>query len=301
MEEKNSISPISDKELKFGYWFLTKKQFFKNLLVAFLILLNVMVWGYSFWKVMQDFIINLPERERLLSILPQDLANFKGLRAQNEPSAPEISSVEVISTGQGRYDFVARIKNPNSAWAVSSFNYQFRSPGFNSEKLKGFILPGEEKFIMKLGAISSSRPSGVIVDISDVRWQRVNAHEITNYQDFYNSRLGLKIENIKFNYSSALGLGEKLPVSSATFDVYNNTAYNYWQVGFYVSLYRGGTLAAVNYVTAKEFKSGDRVSLEARWFEPLSSVSEVRIEPEVNILAPEVYMEFKGTSEGWRR
>lgn len=247
------------------------------------------------------YVINAQARQLMIVTLPRDLVNFSGLRQHNEPSPVSISQIAVIPAGQGRYDLVATVKNSNEKWAVYSFTYHFSGSNLVTEKKKGFILPGEEKFLVDLGVESKSRPVNLNLNITGLEWRRIDAHEIANYNNFYNERLGFKIDNIKFYPAATSGLGDKLPVSAATFDVYNATAYNYWQVGFYVALYRGGSLTAINYITASQFRSGDKASLEVRWFEPISSVSQIVVEPEVNILNPAVYMEFGGGGGGLER
>lgn len=302
MANNNTTSSINQRELKFGYWFITRKLLFKRILIGILVFFNILIWGYSAWGLVNIYLINTSERQLMLSILPQNLVNFAELRTQNEPQSLSVSKITVISTGGGQYDLVARIKNPNTKWGIDSFDYQFIGSGLTTESNSNFILPGEEKFITDLRVKSKIRPSNLNLNITNIKWKRFDAHEISNYEEFYNSRLGgLIIDNIKFNPPSTSGLGDKLPISRATFDIYNNTAYNYWQVGFFISLYRGNTLTAINYVTANQLMSGDKLSLEARWFEPLSSITSVKIEPEVNILDLLSYMEFEESPKAMER
>ncbi len=293
-EEQFTTSDLNQRELKFSYWFVKNRDLFKKILTGFLIAVNVLLWGYSIYGALSIWVFHRADYENMLRILPENFANFSGLREVNTPNGLIISKINIISSGEGEYDLVALVQNPNERWVAESFDYKFQVSGAETEVGRGFILPGEDKYITDLSVSSRIRPRNAELNITNINWRRLTPHEVEDVSEYKNSRLNFKVENIEYRPSSVTDGGA--PISTVSFDVYNNTAYNYWEVGFYIILRRGASVGGVNYITATEFMSGERRSLEARWFEPLPAVTEVEISPEVKITDPSVYMEFRGES-----
>jgi len=293
-EEQFGTRELSQQELKWSYWFVIHRDLLKKIFIGFLIAINALLWGYSVYTLLRVWVIDGNSYNLHLSILPDNLVNFVGLRSENEPRDIVISKINIISSGQGRYDLAALVSNSNKDFAAESFDYQFIISGAETKTYRGFILPNEEKYLADLSVDSKTRPARADLKISNIQWRRITPHEVSDIENFKSSRLNFEIKNIEYNPSSTSGLGEKLPVSTVSFDVYNNTAYNYWEVGFYILLHRGASIGGINYIAATELKAGETRYLEARWFEPLPASTQVEVRPVLNILDSSVYMKFEG-------
>jgi hypothetical protein len=197
-----------------------------------------------------------------------------------------LGQASIISAGKEKYDLVAKISNTNSNWRVE-FDYDFVVDGQALDTKSGFLLPNEEKFLLNLAVDSKVKPRRAEIEINNLRWQRIDPHKIPDYTVWHDERFNFVFEDVKF---SPAVVRDSLTISRASFSVKNATSYGFWNVGFYILLYRGSSIAGVTYVTISELGSGQTRPVEVSWFEPLSSVTQVKIFPEVNIFDEKVYM-----------
>ena len=79
-------------------------------------------------------------------------------------------------------------------------------------------------------------------------------------------------------------------ISALTFTAENDSAYSFWDVGFYALLYKGSQLASINYLDAEKFKSGESRDLQIQFYEGLPTITKTEIIPEVNIFDQDAYM-----------
>jgi hypothetical protein len=232
-----------------------------------------------------------PREQKAIESLLQETVNTSFIHSQLSARPLEIRSVFVLKS-QETYDSAAFIKNNNADWAAK-FRYQFTIGGsLKTGEKEGFILPGESKFITDLGfkppqgrALSAS-PQGKFA-ILDVVWERVPAHEIEDYKQWSEQRLNFKITETNFSPAATFAQGT---VSRASFKVENATAFNYWNVGFRIILYRGAAIAGLNYVTAAEFKTGEIREMQSTWIENIGQVTKIEVQPEIYILDDSVFM-----------
>ena len=135
---------------------------------------------------------------------------------------------------------------------------------------------------------SETRPAGPEIEVSAVRWKRVDQHAVRpDYKTWAQARLDFAIEDVKFAPPSPT---DAISVSRATFTIANRTAYSYWSAGFFVVLYSGSRIVGVNYVTISELRAGRSTPVDASWFIDLPSVSRVEVIPEVNIFDDRIYI-----------
>ncbi|PIY78563.1 MAG: hypothetical protein COY82_01820 [Parcubacteria group bacterium CG_4_10_14_0_8_um_filter_35_7] len=275
---------LTEKQLKIGYWYLTHKAILNKYLVIFLIVLNIVLWGYSGYRWVMYY-IETPSYEKMIAEMPKDLINWKDFHEKHQPQPLQVIETTAISLGKGKYDLVAKIENPNIHWMVEDFKYQFSLGGSLKETKESFVLPGEAKFLIDLGVRGAGEANVIFKDID---WFRISKFEILKKE-----RLDFVFKNIHFVPASFEEEG-KIPISKVTFDAANQSVYNFWEVGFYVILYRGTEIVGVNYITLERFFSGEKRSVEVKWYEKLPQVTKVIVEPEVNILDEEIFMPLEG-------
>jgi len=277
---------FSGSQLAAASWYISHKVLLKKIFIGFLIFLNVIFWGYGLYGLVNYYLIEGPIFDRAMRNLSQSI-NYGAINAAAQPKSLEIGTTTIFNSGTGRYDFVAKILNPNSGWRAE-FTYDFLTDGVARADKNGFILPGEEKYFLDLGAEAKSKPRQAVLEVKNLRWQRIDAHEIPDYAAWRDARLNFVFENVKF--SPAAIADTTIPVSRASFGAKNISAFSFWAVGFDVLLYRGSSLAAVNYITLEEFRSGQNRPVEVSWFESLPSITQVKVIPEVNIFDQKVFM-----------
>jgi hypothetical protein len=292
---------LSEKELKFGYWFLTHKLLLRKILIIFLIVFSVGFFAYAIYGLVIELVVYGQSFNSAMQSLPQNLVNFSGYKAKNQAKDLQVSSITVIAGAGERYDFVAKVKNPNPNWTVESFDYQFITGidevDFNKDKnapnpdrvKRSFILPGEEKYLVDLSVESKRRIGQARLDITNLKWRRVTDFATTQKEKFR-----FEISDVQFIPATATEISGKLPISQVTFNAANKSAYGFWNVGFYIILFKGSAMGGANYLSIDQFLSGQTRALTVNWFESLPNITQVQVVPEVNILDKNIYMEVKG-------
>lgn len=279
---------ITERQLKVGYWYLTHKEALKKWLKIALIIVNVVLWGYGAYGLIRYYFLDAAVYNQMLSNLAKDLVSYQTYRSTHRPLSPQIVSAKVIALGEERYDIIARLQNPNPDWLIE-FDYQFVSEAVSTSVKRGFILPGEEKFLTALGVKTERVVRSPRIDLSNFTWRRIEDYALVRGE-----RLNFELQDVKFISAQELSLSGRVPVSRTTFTIVNKTVYNFWGVGVYVALYQGSALTALNYITLEELLSNEARPVEISWYERLANVNKVSVEPEVNILDPKSFMGMEG-------
>ncbi len=285
MPENNTPDNLTEPELKFGYWFVTHKLKLRRILIIKLAVFSVSLYIYSLYYIIDYFFISGVGERAALVELSRGI-DYTPLREARRAEELNIGLPQVFGGAGNRFDLIAKLKNKNSDF-YAIFKYKFVGPGFLSLAETGFVLPGEEKYLMLLAAPGVTRPRALRVELEDLKWQRISRHLIPNPEEFTRDHTNFLIQNVVYNPALTR---DNVVISSVSFTVTNNTAYSYWRVDFPVVLLRGLLPQAVNIVTAPQFRSGETRRLEVSWFEALPPVDKVDVKTSINIFDPEVYM-----------
>lgn len=278
---------MTEKQLKWAYWWVRNKVRIRQVFTAILGIFAFSLVAYAGFGFLDWFFVS-GVRER--ANLAQTIATGTPLATWRDYGAKQVvlfDSPVILSAGEGRYDIFSRATNPNDEWMVE-FDYRFDAGGVSIQAKPGFLLPGETKNLHALGVKSDSRPSSPEIEITNLRWNRIDPHLARpDYRTWSVSRLDLRIVDAEYTPPDP---SDMLPISRADFTIENHTAFSYYTVGFFVSLFSGQKIAGVNYVTISELRAGEQRSVEATWFNSLPNVTRVEVEPEVNILDERVYI-----------
>lgn len=282
---------VSERKLDFGYWYLLHKKRLRQIVVVTLILCNIGFGTFVLWGLLKHFVLEADQIKSISRELTEDLVEYSSYKVRNTPQELQFIGIDVLNVETGVYDIVAQVRNLNDKWA-QEFEYAFSYGGGEQTDFKqGYILPGEVKFIYALGVKSSRVISQPRIITQNAQWTR-----ILDYEHFGPARLKFDIPAQAVSHASARasGVSGQIPVEQTSFTVVNNSAFNYWNVGFFVVLYRGSSVAAVNYISTDNFVAGESRNLTLNWFQALPSIQKVDIIPEVNILDENVYMPLNG-------
>ncbi len=119
-----------------------------------------------------------------------------------------VEDAHVVYGGDGKYDVVANINNPNALYGGEVVYYTIEILDGNKNVIsersdKTFILPNEQKYIVEVGMETDNRPSNARITINDVDW--IKFTEFDSPQIIVkNQRFGL-LEN-GTNYAEAFGI-----------------------------------------------------------------------------------------------
>jgi len=274
---------IYEKQLTAAYWFVTHKLLLKNILIVILIVANIILISFNLYIVINNLVIGGPNYDKILTTLINPNPNFASLRENKLPSGLQVSNLKTLAGSKG-FDIIVDVINPNSKW-TATFDYQFSLGDKLTSNKKGFILPGEKKMIFDLGVENGNLANNVI--LTNIKWDK----EI-NFLKLSQERLRFDISDSKFIPSAELGIGDKISVNRVTFNVANQSAYNFANVNFIVLLNVSNQVVAINQVSSGNFFSGQIKTLESTFFQKLPKIESVQIVPEVNILDPNVFLGF---------
>ncbi len=278
---------LSERQLKFARWYVSRARLLGRLGFGLLAIFDVLTLGYGLFGYADYFLISWNQDLALRSQAARPLISQEAvLRQGPQPLVPV--SLDIFKSGQGRYDFLARLGNPNQNWGAS-FYYRFETPAGSTEEREGFILPGEEKYLAALAETFPTPPGRAEFNPTRISWRRLDRQVVRDPAIWREERLNFLTTNVR--HESALAIDRKLGRTS--FEVENRTAYGYWRVGFYIVLLAGSSPRAVNFITLDNFEAGERRRVEVNWFEPLPQTNQVSLQPEINLLDPQVYLPWR--------
>lgn len=248
----------------------------RRILVAAHILLDVGLFAYSGYGIFDYLFLTGPVERANLIQLPIDLVNYAGRKNVTRPRSIEVSAVTIVPS-EHTADIVATVKNPNDTW-YGLFEYRFVLEGVQTSEHSSFILPGETKLLRDLRVPVEGEPKLVRVEITNTRWQRVNAHIIPDYASWRAERMAFSVSE---PFYTAQGTIE--------FAIQNKSPFSYRSVSVPVVFSSAGKLLAVDEITFSDFRTGEQRTLAVP--APKTDFEEVVVKPEVNPFDEQVYLE----------
>jgi hypothetical protein len=206
--------------------------------------------------------------------------NIKDYIKRNAPVPLEIGTATAVPAGKNAYNLIGQVKNPNIKWGAIIMSYTFTANGeqFSGE---GFILPQEEKYLLSLGVNLKTPPQTVTLEVPNIKWKRV--------QDLSNLHVPqFSVSNQKLEQLSSLTEGG-VPAARLKFDLVNNSAYSFWQMGVTVVLTNAGSPQAVGRQTLTNILSNGKYPVEFYWPQGIPYTDNLTVKTEVNLLDPAIF------------
>lgn len=276
----------TQKSLERGYFWMTHRKLFFRIIffIIFAIIFGIYAYaGFYFYKYFQN--PSFEDQARAYITQNYWLERHKA----NSPQEIERLSTKSLQVNTDLYDLVALVSNGNEDWFATEVEYHFIVDGRSLPKKTSFFNPGETRFLYEPGYKSSRPISSIDVRIDKVTWMH-NDGEGAIGEWF------IPQENIKFKPVTREIDGNKsftVP-ASVTWDVTNNSLYDFWEVTFQVALYNGESLVGIKEWKEGEFQAFDRRTLEVSWPNDLPRISEVKIYPVQNWLDKDNLMRLRG-------
>ncbi len=271
----NEFQPISDKDLKRGYWWITHRQTARRIFLGFFVGILAILLFFLAANIFKLF--NQSSWQSKAAALSPDV-NWQSWHLEHQPQTLQISRPQWFAVGAGRYNLVAFIKNPNPDWLVKSFEYNFVVNGQPLATEIGWLMPNDDKMILQLGYENVSGLKSLEIKLNDnIKWQRADASL---------PAIAWEITDLKFEPATTQEIdGEQIKLDPRlTWRVRNLSLYNFWQVNFQVALYNRDQLVAVNLAKATDFNSLTTKELTAVWLNNLPRVTTYQVIPDVNWL-----------------
>jgi len=126
-----------------------------------------------------------------------------------------VREITFIPTGEGKYDIVARIFNPNNDIGAARFRYSLFLKDTNGKELVrvsdvNFILPQETKTLLALNLESAELPAKAVIELSNFEWQRLRGYQAKPELNIYSRRYVEKPDETVFGAVTATIVNDSL-------------------------------------------------------------------------------------------
>lgn len=267
--------PISPKELERGYFLVTHRLLIKKIILISVIVLLAIFYAFLIFQAVSYF--RAPSFDVSAQNITKNNFDWETFHKERAPQNLLIDKPEFISLGDRKYNLTVLIENPNTDWAIKSLDYHFVSQDEDTPTRKAFINPQEKRLLTLTGYESSKAVRNPELVISNIKWYRV---------DNTFPQIDIKLSNINFQAASRQtvdGVTSELP-ARVSWQAYNDSVYNFWEVGWQIALYNGDKLVAFNELNTKDFLSLSTRNLETVWLNGLPRVTKAVIFPIINKL-----------------
>ncbi|OGF28574.1 hypothetical protein A2331_04220 [Candidatus Falkowbacteria bacterium RIFOXYB2_FULL_34_18] len=282
---------LTVRKMTIGLWFVEHRKMMINTFYGLLVLIGVATWGLFFYTFGSYLLFGIREDQLLLKgIIETNIVDHQYLVSRGAKEL-KIDRVQILKI-DGKYDFLVQIENPNKEyWA--EFDYVFFTKNQEFGRARSFILPGEQKFILSLGQEFDFVPLTAGINIENVSWSRINKHTYPDWQEFRNTHLNFKIEDIVFTSAKETLLTEKINLSDLKFTVHNDTPYNYWNINFVILLKgQSNQIVGVNKYVLENVASEGVYNINVAWPGRIADVKNVFVFPEVDVTRDDIYIDF---------
>lgn len=281
---------LSLRKLEIGLWLVRNRRNFASLLVGFLIVVIFLAWGSFFLNFGIYIFSGMPKDSQALSALVRGGIMSYGELSARKARDISVSNPVVVKTG-AKYDFLVKVKNPNLDH-FAHFDYAFDAGSGLYGRQSGFILPGQSKYLLALGETLPSPASRAKLVFDNIAWQRVDKKEIIDWQLFAADRLNIGTREEKFVPGQSSGLSENVILNRLEFVAYNDTPYNYYELGFNIILLSNDTEIGAYRHRIDRFMSGLEKNVDLTLPYNIGNVTKIVIEPEIDITASDIYIDI---------
>ena len=148
--EKPPTEQVSNFNLKLSYWYINNKQRLRLALIVCLILVSVGFYAYTLYRAVTIVFIDSRNVKSNLDQLSSNAIDYSYFKRVNQPKDIQILSFNATAGAGGRYDFVAKLANPNENFAAIKVDLFLVSGSTMVDQKSTFILPGEQKLVVFL-------------------------------------------------------------------------------------------------------------------------------------------------------
>lgn len=276
LDDIDDFDNLSEKELKFGYWFTTHRvKIYQGLIIA-LVVFDVLLGGYNLFRWGEYATVGFWADQRLRQEIARPLINYAVLQ-EHFRAQPLAVSANYYFPGSVKADALAMVKNPNVDFLVL-FDYRFLNGNSPTPWRRGFLLPGEEKPIVEFGIENGALASNAVLDLQNLSWQRISSHKVKDLPVFITERLNFKTED-----AGASG-------GVLSFNITNQSNFNYYEPRFLILLDSSGRLSGVEQVVFEQFLSSEKKRVELVLLGSHPSITSVSVRSDINIFGAEAFI-----------
>jgi hypothetical protein len=265
-------------------WFSKHKVLFYKLTIAVLVVMSILLWGFSLFGwgdyLLNGIVADIKLRNDLVSF-----PDYTGIQAHYATKPIEVAGVNIFSGSSKSYDLVADVANPNRNFIVY-FDYYFTDGTNKTPMQKSFLLAGENRPVSYLG-LKDTYPTGINLVLENVVWKRISAHFIQDVLAWQKDRLNFSVSDVSFTAPQG---AEGPQANVIKFNAHNNSPFGYRDGVFVVGLMQSGNLVGVMPLNLKNFKSLESRAVDLRNFSDNLLITDIELFPLIDIYQKEVYL-----------
>lgn len=280
---RDPITNTSLKKLKMGLWWVEHIPLFKKTMWTLLVVLMVGVWIYAITGFGWYIFKGMQEDEKMINEMATQTVSPQQKNTHELTSA----GVNILSHGD-KYDLYTKVQNPQDHY-TATFDYCFTQANEEVGCGEGFIFPNQKKYVPLLSQELNNR-SDIRFEIKNVNWDRIDYHEIRDWEQYKNEHLNFQFQDVQYSSSSQNEYSDQVDLNTLTFTAKNDSPYSYWDAQLNIILYNMGKVVGVNTYTIEKFLSGEEKNVELVWTANVDRVSDVSIIPNINIMDEENYI-----------
>lgn len=202
-----------------------------------------------------------------------------------------VEEKRIISAGEGKYDVLAKISNPNPRLGAAKFDYSFRlldAGGKIVSKSEGssFILPGQVKYVLAFNLVPEARPDGLGFEISSFEWSVFSEYEEPDIAVFAK----------EFNLAG----GGEADFATLKAKLRNQSGFDFREISANIVIRDGsGIPVAANKTNFNDVRTNEEREVNVGWKSPFAvdpAASRIEIFPEVDVFENENFLKQHGAA-----
>ncbi|NQT50261.1 hypothetical protein HQ571_06225 [Candidatus Kuenenbacteria bacterium] len=283
----NIYNNLSDQDLKRSYWYVTHRVILRKVGILALTIVSGGLFLFGVGGLVNHYLIGYSDQVALEKDITGAKLNYSLLAELNTPQNLQILETKVLNSGQGYYDLISEVVNPNSTWTVEEFDFYYLIGEEQTNLKSDFILPGQNKFVMYLNYARDKNFNAANLVIENIKWKKVS-----DFQALQQKIMQFDYQNMAIVSSQDGDLSDKGQVAQVSFDVLNKSSYNFWEPRFVVLIKKRDILVGVTQTILNGLNSGEKKSHSINLFQNIPRVVTMEIFPDINILDPNIFKGF---------
>lgn len=285
MPQSSQDPVLNEKWLMRAAWWVAHKQQLRNGFAAVVLLVSGIAILYSAYGFGSYFIYGRANDERMVAQLVQSGVNHAAVQLAQPLSIPTVVVLPGSGT-PGHYDVLAKVVNPNPNW-IADVKVNIAT----SDQPKGVdqtitMLNNDEQFLIGAG-LASSTGSTARASIANITW-----HRLRNVDDLNSRKPKFNVTAVHFVSSPELNISGNYTLSQVTFNVENQSIYNFWSVDFTVVVMRGDAPQGAAITTLSKLLSNEKRDVTINFYGNIPTATNVLVIPYVNVADDGSFMQI---------
>ncbi len=280
---------FTNRELGFSEWYLKHKIQLRQGLTVFLIVVCVVLGGYSLYRVIEYAFYGYWHDEALRSNLTNQGVALNTVKKEVAATPIQIETIAVLPSSPGKADYLAYMNNPNDRWAARVF-YTFSWSGGETAVADTWLWPGQRSGLGVLGVATDAIPGDARVTIKNIEWRRLDNRTYLDPAQFVTERLQFTVDEMVFVPANP---NAGTSVHTISFILKNETAFGYWQVPFTAIFKKGEVIVGSKQFIVDSFAAESIQKIDLTSLVDSLDLDTVEVYANLNLFDEDNYLPLK--------